>query len=77
MSIVDVHMAQTQLSRLIERARAGEEIILAHDGEPAARLVAIHSVQSRRQFGSLKGEVKVTDEFFESLPDEELDAWGQ
>jgi prevent-host-death family protein len=75
--IVNVHAAKTQLSKLIERAIAGEEIVIARDSEPVARLVALEKAEPRRQFGAMKGELVVPDEFFEPLPHDELAAWEQ
>lgn len=75
--IVNVHAAKTQLSKLIERALAGEEIVIARDSQPVVKLVALENAEPRRQFGALKGELVVPDEFFEPLPDDELAAWGQ
>lgn len=77
MRIVNVHAAKTHLSRLIEQACAGEEIVIARNNEPAVKLVPIREAQPRRQRGSLEGQVIVPDSFFDPLPDEELDAWGQ
>ena len=70
--IVNVHEAKTHLSRLLERAHAGEEIILAKAGKPYARLMPLAS--KRRRGGQLPGLV-VGPEFFEPLPEEELRAW--
>lgn len=50
---VNVHEAKTQLSRLLERAEAGEEVVIARNGRPVARLVAIE--RPRREVGFLKG----------------------
>ena len=71
--IVNVHQAKTQLSRLLEQAHAGQEIILAKAGKPYARLMPLAREPARRQPGRLSG--KVEDAFFEALPDAELDAW--
>lgn len=71
--IVNVHQAKTQLSRLLEQAHAGQEIILAKAGKPYARLMPLAAEPARRQPGRLAG--KIGDEFFEALPDAELDAW--
>lgn len=71
--VVNVHEAKTHLSRLLERVRRGEEIILARAGEPIARLVPIQPARQHRQPGRLVG--RVTDAFFEPLPEEELRAW--
>lgn len=75
MYIVNVHAAKTNLSRLIERAEAGEEIVIARNNEPVVKLVPVHGDRPRRQRGSLEGQVIVHDSFFDPLPPEELEAW--
>lgn len=77
MSIVNVHAAKTHLSRLIQRACAGEEIVIARNNEPVVKLVPVAKSAPKRQRGSLEGKVVVPDSFFDPLPDDELDAWGQ
>jgi prevent-host-death family protein len=72
-----VHAAKTNLSKLLARAEAGEEIVIVRGKEPIARLVPIAHTKPKPQFGSLKGKVYLTDAFFEPLPEEELEAWGQ
>ena len=72
MVMVNVHEAKTHLSRLLERAHAGEEIIIAKGGRPHARLVPLEP-PAPRQPGLLSG--KVEDSFFEPLPEAELAAW--
>ncbi|WP_428672201.1 type II toxin-antitoxin system Phd/YefM family antitoxin [Reyranella sp.] len=67
--------ASTQLSALIKRAEAGEEIIIMRGTKPVAKLVAIPA-KPKRQFGLLKGLVKIGPEFFEPLPEEELKLWN-
>jgi prevent-host-death family protein len=69
---VNVHEAKTQLSRLLERAHAGEEIVIAKNGEPYARLVPLEKPKAREP-GLLEGRVE--DAFFEPLPESELAAW--
>lgn len=71
--IVNVHEAKTQFSRLLERAHAGQEIILAKAGKPYARLMPLAPTEVKRRPGRLAG--RVGDAFFEPLPDTELDAW--
>ncbi len=71
--IVNVHEAKTHLSRLLDQAHAGEEIILAKGGKPYARLVPLERPPARRQPGRLAG--KVAPGFFDPLPDDELAAW--
>ena len=73
---ISIHAAKTHLSRLIARAEAGEEIIIARGGKRVVKLVPIEP-KPRRVFGSLKGQVSIGPEFFEPLPPEELDAWDQ
>ncbi len=73
--VVDLHAAETQLPMLIERAMAGEDIVIARDSEPVVRLVALKNLTSQRRSGALKGELIVPDEFFDPLPADELDAW--
>jgi prevent-host-death family protein len=68
MKTVNVHEAKTHLSRLLERAHAGEEIIIAKSGEPYARLVPLASRQAKREPGTLKGLVELNEAFFEPLP---------
>jgi prevent-host-death family protein len=75
MPIVTIHAATTNLSQLIARAEAGEEIILARGEGPVARLVPIRPTEAGRRFGALQGQVSVGPEFFEPLPDEELAGW--
>lgn len=75
MSTVTIHQAKTNLSRLIEKASAGEEIIIARGSKPVAKLVAIGEVRGKRQPGSLKGKLHVGPEFFEPLPDSEQSGW--
>lgn len=72
MDIVNVHEAKTNLSRLLERARAGEEIVIAKNGKPVARLCPL-APQAERQPGLLKG--KLEGDLLEPLAEDELAAW--
>jgi prevent-host-death family protein len=76
-----VHTAKTNLSKLIERAEKGEEIIIARGKKPVARLVPVGvpaHVRRRRAFGVLKGKLKLPDSFFfDPLPEEELKLWEE
>jgi antitoxin (DNA-binding transcriptional repressor) of toxin-antitoxin stability system len=73
---VTIHAAKTNLSRLIEQAHGGEEIIIARGDVPVARLVPIIEQLPKRQPGTLRGVVEVTEAFFEPLPPEEIDAFA-
>ena len=74
MTVVNVHEAKTQLSRLLARVEGGEEVVIARRGEPVARLVACKPRKKRRP-DVLKGKAVITDEFFDPLPEDELRAW--
>ncbi len=69
-----IHAAKTNLSKLVARAEAGEEIVLARGKDPVARIVAV-APKPKRKFGRLKGKIKIGPEFFEPLPEEELKLW--
>lgn len=70
MKSVNVHQAKTHLSRLLERAHAGEEIIIAKSGKPYARLVPLEGRRPERRPGTLKGSISIGDAFFEPLAPE-------
>ena len=72
MKTVNVHEAKTQLSRLLERAHAGEEVVIAKSGKPYARLVPL-AAPARRIPGLLSGTI--TDDLFAPLPESEIEAW--
>jgi len=71
---VNIHEAKTHLSRLLARASAGEEIIIAKAGQPVAKLVPISQGQERIP-GIAKG--RVTQAFFDELPEKELAVWDR
>ena len=77
MKLVNMHTAKTNLSELIKRARAGEEIVIARDGLPVAKLVPVDQEVPTRRFGTLKGRLTVPATFFESLPNDEMAGWGE
>ncbi|MEM6430275.1 MAG: type II toxin-antitoxin system Phd/YefM family antitoxin [Deinococcota bacterium] len=68
---VNVHEAKTHLSRLLERVKNGEEIILAKGGVPYARLIPL--AKPERELGFVNGTVP--EDFFEPLPQDELEQW--
>jgi prevent-host-death family protein len=74
MVTVNVHEAKTHFSRLLERAHAGEEIIVAKAGKPMARLVPLEE-RKERVPGRYRGTVP--ESFFDNLPEPELEAWGK
>lgn len=70
--VINVHEAKTHLSRLLDEVALGEDIILARNGTPVARLVAFTG-PPERELGFVAYDVPET--FFEPLPEEELIAW--
>jgi prevent-host-death family protein len=74
MSIVNIHEAKTNLSKLLDRMLGGEDIVIAKAGKPLARLIPVEE-RLPRVPGIARG--KVTDAFFEPLPEDELQAWQQ
>jgi prevent-host-death family protein len=76
MATVTIHEAKTNLSKLIARAEAGEEIVIARGKEPVAKLIPIAERKGRRAPGRLKGLVQIPDSFFfDPLSEEELRSW--
>lgn len=76
MDTINVYQAKTKLSELIDRAAAGEEIVIARHGRPIARLIAYRPPRlKRRKLGLLAGKLRVPDDFDEPLPDDVLDAF--
>lgn len=74
MTSVGVHEAKTNLSDLLRRAEAGEDVVICRGTEPVARLVAIHPDRGRR-LGLDEGRFVVPDDFDAPLPDEVLDSF--
>jgi antitoxin (DNA-binding transcriptional repressor) of toxin-antitoxin stability system len=77
MPIATIHQAKTNLSRLIEQAERGEEVLIARGKKVVAKIVPIANSPKKRRLDLLRGKIKVTSKFFEPLPDDELDAWGR
>jgi len=65
----NMHEAKTQLSQLAERAARGEEIVIARNGRPVARLVPM-PVRKPIRLGWAKGEIEIADDFDDPLPEE-------
>lgn len=61
---VNIHEAKTHFSRLVERAAAGEEIVIAKAGQPRARLVPLERPSGRRRgYGSMRGKIWLADDW--------------
>ena len=74
MIVVGVRDAKTQLSRLLARVEAGEDVVITRRGMLVARLVP-YETRGRRRPDVLKGVVAVPDGLFDPLTEEELRAW--
>jgi prevent-host-death family protein len=70
---VNIHAAKTNLSKLIDAALSGEEVIIAKGNRPVVKLVAIP--QNRFKFGILKGKLGEVPDFLEPMSEEELALW--
>jgi prevent-host-death family protein len=70
-----IHAAKTHLSRLVERAERGEEVVIARGSTPVARLTRLRAERPARRFGAMRGRARVTRAFFEPLPEAELKRW--
>jgi prevent-host-death family protein len=72
---VNIHEAKTHLSRLVDEAAQGREIVIAKAGRPVARLVPLSPQAPRKVFGLLKGRIKVGKDFDAPLPPDVLDGF--
>ncbi|MBW1951366.1 MAG: type II toxin-antitoxin system Phd/YefM family antitoxin [Deltaproteobacteria bacterium] len=72
---INIYEAKTRFSKLINKAIAGEEIIIAKSGKPVAKLVPFQKPLMDRMPGSAKGKIVMADNFDEPLPDEILEAF--
>ena len=75
MNTVNIYEAKTQLSALVERAAAGEEIIIAKNGRAVARLVPLAKRTTPRPLGRFKGEFVMGKDFDAPLPEAMRAAW--
>lgn len=75
MKQVNIHQAKTELSKLVERVEAGEEIVIARAGKPAAKLVPLTRSRGHRRLGMLDGKFQIPDDFNAPLPDSVIRAF--
>ncbi len=72
---VNIHAAKTHLSRLVERAAAGEEIVIAKAGEPRARLVPLEQPRRARRPGSMRDRIWLADDWDSPETNAEIAGW--
>jgi len=77
MAGVTIHLDTAALANLLERVARGEEVVLGCDGESVMRFAPDAAPMQPRKPGRLKGKIALDETFFDPLPEEELQAWGQ
>lgn len=76
MKTVNLHAAKTNLSRLVDEAMKGQEVVIAKAGKPMVRLVPVEQKRRRAGFGADRGKIWIADDFDAPLPDDLLRAFG-
>ena len=76
MKMVNLHAAKTHLSRLVDEAVDGQEIVIAKAGTPMVRLVPVATKRRRTGYGDMKGRIWIADDFDAPLPDHVLRLFG-
>jgi prevent-host-death family protein len=72
MPTINLYEAKTQLSKLVDQAAAGTDVIIARAGKPVARLTRLAEPKRKIRFGLLKGKIKIAKDFDAPLPEEVL-----
>jgi prevent-host-death family protein len=73
--IFNMHQAKSSLSRLVAKALAGEEVIIARNGKPAVKLVPAEQETKPRVPGRYKGKIWIAPDCFDPMSEEELALW--
>ena len=73
---INIHEAKTHLSRLLENVIEGDEVVIAKHGKPVARLIPFKTKVTPRKAGSLKGQIKMSDNFDAPLPYDMAESLG-
>ena len=69
MAQVNIFEAKTQLSKLLELAEKGEDVIIARAGKPVARLTRLGTVKKPIRYGALRGKIRIGENFDDPLPE--------
>jgi prevent-host-death family protein len=75
-TVINIHEAKTHLSRIIEEVARGKAVIIGKAGKPMARLVPMTPEVRPKKLGTLKGKIRVSDNFNDPLPAAILAAFG-
>jgi prevent-host-death family protein len=75
MEVTNIHEAKSQLSKLVDRALKGEEVIIARASKPMVRLVPVRDSESPRKGGQWKGKIRIAEDF-DVLPDDVARSFG-
>jgi prevent-host-death family protein len=75
MSSYNVHEAKSNLSRLLQKTAAGEEVIIMRDGQPVAQLIPYRARGRKRQLGFAAGQIEMTEGWERPMTDAEADAF--
>jgi prevent-host-death family protein len=76
MKIVNLHAAKTHLSRLVDQAARGDDVVIAKAGTPMVRLVAVATKRERPGYGADRGRIRISADFDAPLPDDLLKLFG-
>ena len=74
--VLNIHSAKTNLSQLVEQAMLGEDVVIAKADKPMVRLVPVQGPAMVRKPGSMKGKIRMSEDFDAPLPPEMSDAFG-
>lgn len=69
METVNIYEAKTKLSQLVDKAAAGEDVVVSRNGKPLVRITRLDAGKRRIRFGVLKGRIRIPKNFDEPLPD--------
>jgi prevent-host-death family protein len=75
METVNIYDAKTHLSKLVDKAASGEDVVVSRNGKPLVRITRLEPARRRIRFGLLKGKLIVPEDFDAPLPDEVLDGF--
>ena len=75
METVNIYDAKTRLSQLVDKAAAGEDVVVSRNGKPIVRITRLQEARRRVRFGLLKGKVKIAEDFDSPMPDDVITAF--